>query len=295
MNVFHPLGQLCGAIPLTQSALASAARIIELENATCEPNLDSGMEDFSLQGKIELRGLSFAYHPGHPVLSSLDLTLKPGSKLLVSGPSGSGKSTLFALILGFYKTLAGDIFIDDRPVNDYNIRALRRRIGYLGPFPEFIPSTLRANLSLGCQAIPDDNTIHAALADAGIESVVRALPRGLDTVLTESAHNFSAGERLRLALARELLRGCSLLLLDEATAHLDADNEMRFLETVLRVFAPDDPAHSPSAHGRILRSADRAFSGERHFLRQIRGPRNLIFVKNAPCFHGLFLIALGFN
>ena len=236
MNVFRPLGQLCGAIPPTQSALASAARIIELENATCEPNLDSGLDDFSLQGRLELRGLSFAYHPGCPVLSSLDLALEPGSKLLVVGPSGAGKSTLFALLLGFYKPVSGDILIDGRPVADYNVRALRRRIGYLGAFPSFIPTSLRANLTLGCPSLPDDDAIFAALDDAGIGSTVRALPNGLDTVLTESARNFSAGERLRLALARELLRGCSLLLLDEATAHLDADNETRFLETVLRVF-----------------------------------------------------------
>jgi len=236
MNVFRPLGQLCGAIPLTQSALASAARIIELENATCEPNLDSGLDDFTLQGRIEIRGLSFAYHPGRPVLSSLDLSLQPGSKLLVTGPSGSGKSTFFALLLGFYKPVTGDILIDGRSLADYNVRALRRRIGYLGAFPAFIPASLRANLTIGCPTVPEDNAIFAALADAGIESTVRSLPRGLDTVLTESARNFSAGERLRLALARELLRGCSLLLLDEATAHLDADNETRFLETVLRVF-----------------------------------------------------------
>lgn len=236
MNVFRPLGQICGAIPVTQAALASAARIIELENATCEPNLDSGMDDFVLQGKIEIRGLSFAYHPGHPVLNSLQLSLDPGSKLLVVGPSGAGKSTFFALLLGFYKPVAGAILVDGRPLADYNIRALRRRIGYLGAFPSFIPSSLRANLSLGCKDVPDNDAIFAALDDAGVGSVVRALPRGLDTELTESARNFSAGERLRLALARELLRGCSLLLLDEATAHLDADNETHFLETVLRVF-----------------------------------------------------------
>ncbi len=237
MNVFNPLSQLCGAFPLAQSGLAAAARLIELENATCEPNLDSGIADFTLRGEIELRGLSFAYHPGRPVLNSLDLKLEPGTKLLVSGPSGSGKSTLFALLLGFYKPLAGGILIDGRPVGDYNVRALRRKIGYLGPFPEFIPSTLRANLTLGCGDTPDDAALFAALDDAGAGSVVRALPRGLDTVLTESVRNFSAGERLRFALARELLRGCSLLLLDEATAHLDPENETRFLETVLRVFA----------------------------------------------------------
>jgi len=236
MNVFHPLGQLCNAFPVVQTAFASAARLIELEGATCEPRLDSGIDDFDLRGAIEMHGVSFAYHPGRLVLNGVDLALEPGAKLLVSGPSGSGKSTLFALLLGFYRPVAGRILIDGRPVDDYNIRALRRKIGYLGPFPEFVPSQLRANLTLGCASVPDDDAIFAALAEAGAEQVVRALPRGLDTVLTESVRNFSAGERLRLALARELLRGSSMLLLDEATAHLDADSETRFLETVLRVF-----------------------------------------------------------
>jgi len=236
MNVFRPAGQLCGAFPASQTALASAARLLELQDATCEPRLDSGLDDFELRGRIELRDVSFAYHPGHPVLNSLDLALEPGAKLLVIGPSGAGKSTLFALLLGFYKPLSGEILLDGRPVDAYNIRALRRRIGYLGPFPAFIPATLRANLTLGCPETPSDDTIRAVLADAGADSFVAALPRGLDTVLTESARNFSAGERLRLALARELLRGCSVLLLDEATAHLDSERETRFLETVLRVF-----------------------------------------------------------
>ena len=236
MNVFRPVSQLCGAFPLAQSALASAARLIELQNATREPRLDSGIEDFELEGAVELRGLTFAYHPGRTVLDGIDLTLDPGAKLLVSGPSGSGKSTLFALLLGFYKPVSGAILLDGRPLDDYNVRALRRQIGYLGPFPEFIPSTLRVNLTLGCRETPSDEVIFNALAAAGADSVVRALPRKLDTVLTESVRNFSAGERLRFALARELLRGTRLLLLDEATAHLDADNETRFLETVLRVF-----------------------------------------------------------
>lgn len=236
MNVFHPVSQLCGAFPLAQSALASAARLIELQNATREPRLDSGINDFKLKGAIELRSLTFAYHPGRTVLDGIDLALEPGSKLLVSGPSGSGKSTLFALLLGFYKPVSGSILLDGRPLDDYNVRALRRQLGYLGPFPEFIPSPLRANLTLGCFESPDDSAIFAALDAAGAGDVVRALPLGLDTVLTESVRDFSAGEKLRFALARELLRGCSVLLLDEATAHLDADNETRFLETVLRVF-----------------------------------------------------------
>ena len=236
MNVFNPAGQLCGAFPVSQNALASAARLIELENATCEPRLESGLDSFDLRGEVELRSLSFAYHPGRPVLNSLDLRLKPGAKLLVSGPSGAGKSTLFALLLGFYKPLSGSILLDGLPLDAYNVRALRRRIGYLGPVPAFIPSSLRANLTLGVASMPGDDVIYAALADAGADGFVKRLPHGLDTVLTESARNFSAGERLRLALARELLRGCSLLLLDEATAHLDPDRETHFLETVLRVF-----------------------------------------------------------
>ena len=236
MNVFHPVSQLCGAFPLAQSALASAARLIELRNATREPRIDSGMEDFELEGDVELRGLTFAYHPGHAVLDGIDLRLEPGGKLLVSGPSGSGKSTLFALLLGFYKPVSGAILFDGRSLDDYNVRMLRRQIGYLGAFPEFIPSSLRINLTLGCRETPSDDAIFDALAAAGADAIVRALPHKLDTVLTESVRNFSAGERLRFALARELLRGTRILLLDEATAHLDADNETRFLETVLRVF-----------------------------------------------------------
>lgn len=236
MNVFRPAGQLCSTFPPAQSALASAARLLELRNLTREPRLDSGLDGFELHGAVELREITFAYHPGHIVLDCVSLSLEPGAKLLVTGPSGSGKSTLFALLLGFYKPVSGTILFDGHPVDDYNIRALRRQIGYLGPFPDFIPSQLRTNLTLGCAGTPSDDAIYDALAAAGADDVVRALPHRLDTVLTESVRNFSAGERLRFALAREILRDTRILLVDEATAHLDADNETRFLETVLRVF-----------------------------------------------------------
>lgn len=236
LNVFQPVGSLCNSFPVMQSALASASRLIELRDITREPRLDSGLAQFELRGGIELRNLTFAYHPGRTILNDISFSLEPGARLLVCGPSGSGKSTLFALLLGFYKPVSGTILFDGIPVDDYNVRALRRQIGYLGPFPEFIPSPLRVNLTLGCSEVPPDDVIFDALAATGADSVVRALPCKLDTVLTESVRNFSTGERLRFALAREILRGTRILLVDEATAHLDADNETRFLETVLRVF-----------------------------------------------------------
>ena len=188
---------------------------------------------------VQFDNVSRIYTSGDHELRALDhvsFTLDEGKFVVILGPSGAGKSTLFALLLGFYKPVSGAILFDGRPLDDYNIRALRRQIGYLGPFPEFIPASLRANLTLGCPVPPADDAVLDALEAAGVADIVRALPRGLDTVLTESVRDFSAGERLRLALARELLRGTRVLLLDEATAHLDADNETRFLETVLRVF-----------------------------------------------------------
>jgi len=234
-NVFSPLGSLCSSYLTYQTALAGAVRLIELEQHTSEPHIEGGISDFELKGKVEIRDLDFGYHGRNDVLKQANLRVNPGEHLVIMGASGSGKSTLFALLLGFFRPSGGKILIDDIDLTDYNMKVLRRKIGYIGATGDFIHGTIRENLLIGCRIRPDDAQIMEALNASGAD-FIQALPEGIDTVLQEARTNFSFGEQLRLSLARELLRGCDLLLIDEATANLDRANETNFLETVFRVF-----------------------------------------------------------
>lgn len=236
MSVFSPLRQFCSAYLAYQTSLASVTRLIELERNTAEPNLDGGLTEVALKGNLELRDISFSYHTGKDILKQCSLRIQSGQHIVILGESGAGKSTLFALLLGFYRPAQGEILFDGIPLPEYNLRALRKRIGYIGAIGDFLHGTLRENLLMGNPLKTDDAAIMEALDDAGIANLVAKLPEGLSTKLDEARTNFSFGEQLRFALARELLRGCDMLLLDEATANLDHAHEDKFLETIFRVF-----------------------------------------------------------
>lgn len=140
------------------------------------------------------------------------------------------------LLLGFYLPQSGVICWDGVELPRYNLRELRQRIGYIGQFPEFMHGSIRDNLLLGCAQAPTEAEISAALVSAAADTVVTAAG-GLSAELQETASNLSGGERLRLALARELLRKCDVLILDEALASLDAENAEKVLATIRRIFA----------------------------------------------------------
>ncbi len=236
MNVFTPLNQFSSSFLLYQTALASVSRLIELEHNTAEYNYDKGEKPAALSGEIELRDLSFCYHKNNPIFEHANLLIHSGEHVVLMGKSGSGKSTLLALLLGFYSPEHGNVLIDGRPLTEYNIRAIRRKIGYIGATTELMHASVRDNLKFGLKINVSDEKIQYVLQQVSLWDKMNSLPQKLDTVVEESQASFSTGEQLRLALARELLRGCDLLLLDEATANLDEENETNFLRMIITTF-----------------------------------------------------------
>lgn len=180
---------------------------------------------------IHIKNLSFAFEDGPNLLEDVKCQIGPGEVLLIQGPSGSGKSTLVSLILGLLSPNKGEVLINEQEVLSVK-KSLLEKVAYVGPEPYLISGTLRENLLYGHPNPSQitDQMLWQALEKAAISEVVKRLPKGLDEELYESAQ-ISTGQKQRLAVARALIRQAKVLILDEATANLDADTESKLIQT----------------------------------------------------------------
>lgn len=178
-----------------------------------------------------LTDLSYAYPGGPQVFTDLNLRLRQGEYLGIQGPSGVGKSTLFHLLLGFLPPDSGQITIDGLPLTPARQQAWLSQVGYVPQEPFLFATTLAHNISLGDPAASPER-IRELLSQVHLLSWADALPQGIHTPVTERGLNLSGGQRQRIGLARALYRPIRLLLLDEATASLDAAHEEAVLQTL---------------------------------------------------------------
>jgi ATP-binding cassette subfamily B protein len=158
------------------------------------------------------------------VLHNISFSAEPGQLVALVGPSGSGKTTLTYLVPRLYDAQSGSIQLNGVDVRDAALDSLRERVGVVTQDAHLFHDTLRANLTYAKPGASDAE-IRAALRDAQILDVVEALPDGLDTMVGERGYRFSGGEKQRLAIARLLLKAPDVVILDEATAHLDSASE----------------------------------------------------------------------
>ncbi|MGD9958760.1 ABC transporter ATP-binding protein [Nocardioides sp.] len=158
------------------------------------------------------------------VLSDISFEAGPGQMVALVGPSGAGKTTITHLVARLYDAGAGVVRVGGEDVRDVTLQSLEDVVGYVTQDAHMFHDTIRTNLLYARPGASDD-TIWAALAAAQIESLVRALPDGLDTVVGDRGYRLSGGERQRLAIARLLLKAPPIVVLDEATAHLDSESE----------------------------------------------------------------------
>lgn len=162
--------------------------------------------------------------PQEPVLNGVDFTVPAGSLTALVGPSGAGKTTITALVARLYDATEGTVSVGGVDVREVTGASLRSAVGYVTQEAHLFHETIRTNL-LYARADADDEAIWAALTAAQIADLVRSLPDGLETVVGDRGHRLSGGEKQRLALARLLLKGPRIVVLDEATAHLDSESE----------------------------------------------------------------------
>ncbi|MCQ2379497.1 MAG: ABC transporter ATP-binding protein/permease [Victivallaceae bacterium] len=232
--VFNPARRLCSFFMAMEETANGADRLMNLEGQLSDS--DAGQWDGRLTGAVEFRGVNFSYG-AEPVLREFNLKVAPGDRIRLSGPSGAGKSTLLALTLGLYRPDSGTVSVDGRDIRDWNLRSLRRQTGYISADCELVHGTLRRNLLLGCDEKVPDAEIFKALDMVGAGELARGLERGLDHEIYEGGSNFSTGERVRFALAREIIRKPGMLLVDESVGHLDRINAELFDRALWKAFS----------------------------------------------------------
>ena len=225
-----PFTNLSGLLPQYVAMVASAERLMELESIQGEP-APIGEPPEALYGRMEAicaENLSFAYDRDR-VLDKASFALPKGAFAVIVGPSGIGKSTLLKLLLGVYRPAEGRLCLRGEGCDVTLDRSTRRLFAYVPQGNLLLSGTLRENLTIVAPQATEEQ-IAQAVHISCMEDFLPQLPRGLDTVLGESGGGLSEGQAQRLAIARAVLGGAPVLLLDECTSALDADTEQRVLE-----------------------------------------------------------------
>jgi ABC-type bacteriocin/lantibiotic exporter with double-glycine peptidase domain len=180
-----------------------------------------------LHGGVELCDVTFSYGGGgRPALEGVSLTVAPGTRVAVVGPTGSGKSTLALVLLTLHEPQAGEVRFDGAAAHEMNLQLLRRNFGAVLQDTTLLDGTIREIVGWHDPAMPEHDVVRA-LEVACLAGDVAALPMGLDTRVGERGHALSGGQRQRLAIARAVAHRPRLLVLDEATSHLDSGTEGR--------------------------------------------------------------------
>jgi len=242
-RLYGPLTQLTNLRVDVMSALVSFERVFEVLDL--EPMIASSASarPVSGPGSVEFEHVDFTYptaeqvslasleavattasRPNEPVLFDISFSVEPGQTVALVGPSGAGKTTLTHLIARLYDVTGGTVRVAGTDVRDLDLASLADTVGYVTQDAHMFHDTIRANLAYA-RSDADEADMLSALAAAQIGHLVASLPDGLDTVVGERGYRLSGGERQRLAIARLLLKAPPIVVLDEATAHLDSESE----------------------------------------------------------------------
>jgi ATP-binding cassette subfamily B protein len=233
LKLYAPAKWLAKFPATVQPGLVAAERVFEFLDTPVELTDRPDGERFTgVEEEIHFDGVGFEYEADAPVLRDIDLHVKAGDVIALVGPSGAGKTTLSMLVPRIYDVTSGHVEIDGHDVRGLTMASLADTVGVVTQDAHLFHDSIAANLRYARPHASDDELASACRA-ARIHHVIERLPDGYDTVVGERGYRMSGGEKQRIAIARVILKDPAVVVLDEATAHLDSESE-RLVQAALR-------------------------------------------------------------
>jgi len=245
--LYDPISRLHQLNQLVQAGRAAGERVFEILDEDAEPGVAAGAGDPGIAtidcgygahilGDIRYEDVSFSYVDGLSALRHISFHALPGTTTALVGATGAGKSTLVNLLVRFYEFDSGQIYVDDKPVREYDLRTLREAIGVVTQESFLFNGSIRENLLMG-KPTASDTELWRAVDAANARHFIERLPQGLESVVGERGVKLSVGEKQRLSIARALLKDPPILILDEATASVDTATERLIQEALEHLMA----------------------------------------------------------
>src|SRR5947208_2276202 len=243
--LYDPISRLHQLNQLVQAGRAAGERVFEILDEDAEPGVAAAVGDpgtatidrgyrAPIIGDIRYEDVSFSYVDGLSALRHISFHALPGTTTALVGATGAGKSTLVNLLVRFYEFDSGQIYVDDKPVREYDLRTLREAIGVVTQESFLFNGSIRENLLMG-KPTASDTELWRAVDAANARHFIERLPQGLESVVGERGVKLSVGEKQRLSIARALLKDPPILILDEATASVDTATERLIQEALERL------------------------------------------------------------
>ncbi len=233
---FQPIQELSQLYTTLQAAMAGGEKVLELlDTPAAIVDLADARELPRIEGRVELRDVTFAYKEGVTVLRNVSLDIAPGSLVALVGPTGAGKTTVANLVARFYEVTGGAVLVDGWDVRSVTQESLRRQVALVPQDPFLFSGTIAENIGFGKPgASPEEIAGAAEAADA--RAFIEGLPQGFSTVVLEGGANLSLGQRQLICIARAVLTDPRILILDEATANVDTLTELLIQKALSRLF-----------------------------------------------------------
>ena len=226
VNMFiAPVMTLINFMEQFENGITGFERFCEIMDEKPETDSPNAVDAGELEGRIEVRNVSYAYDEDKNVLRHVDLTIEKGKTFALVGPSGGGKTTICHLIPHFYDVLSGEILLDGKEIHSLTLQSVRRNIGIVQQDIYLFNDTMKENIRYGKLDATDGEIIEAAKR-ANIHDYIMSLPDGYDTKIGERGVRLSGGQKQRLSIARVFLKNPPILILDEATSALDNTTEI---------------------------------------------------------------------
>ena len=236
--LFRPLRIIADKFNVLQMGIIASERVFKVmdNDDFITPSAEGAYNPIAVKGKIEFKNVFFGYTHEQQILKDVSFVVQPGQTVAIVGHTGSGKTTIISLLNRMYELKDGKIKIDDRPIEEWNLDALRKNIGVVLQDVFLFPGSVFDNITLRNNKIPKEKVTEAAKL-IGMHEFIMQLPGGYDYNVMERGATLSLGQRQLLSFIRALLYNPSVLILDEATSSIDTESELLIEEAIQKLIA----------------------------------------------------------